>query len=74
MVEDHRHTGTDSAQLRANEALVNCPQPALTSADNTVLSTGGVADLQTSDSVVFENMRTRINEIETVLRAIGLIL
>lgn len=74
MVEDHRHTGTDSARLFAKEALRNAPQNALTNPDNTALSFGGTESLTTLDSDVIDNMRTRINEIETALRAIGLIL
>jgi len=74
MVEQHIHSGTDSPQLKANEALVNCPQSALTTASATVLSTGGTEDLKTADSLVIDNMRTRINELETALRAVGIIL
>lgn len=74
MVEIHKHTGTDSPQLRANEALVNCPQESLTTADNTPLTTGGIENLITTDALIIENLRTRLNEIETKLRAIGLIL
>lgn len=73
-VTDHRHTGTDSGQLQASEALENAPQAALTGADNTALSSGGLAILSTSDAAIIDNMRTRINELETKLRAIGLIL
>lgn len=74
MVEQHIHSGTDSPQLKANEALVNCPQPSLTTASATVLSSGGTEDLKTDDSLVIDNMRTRINEIEAALRAVGIIL
>jgi len=74
MVEQHIHSGTDSPQLKASEALVNCPQAALTTASATVLSTGGTEDLKTADSLVIDNMRTRINELETALRAVGIIL
>lgn len=74
MVEDHRHTGTDSARLFAKEALRNTPQVALTTASSSSLSTGGLTGLTTSDSAIIDNMRTRINELETKLRAIGLIL
>lgn len=74
MVEDHRHTGTDSARLFARECLRNAPQESLTTADASALSTGGLGDLNNSDSVIIENMRTRINELETKLRAVGIIL
>jgi len=74
MVEQHIHSGTDSPQLKANEALVNCPQPPLTTADASAISTGGLGDLNNSDAVIIGNMRTRINELETALRAVGIIL
>jgi hypothetical protein len=74
MVEDHRHTGTDSARLFAKEAIRNAPQEAMTTALGSALSTGGPTGLTTADALILENMRTRINELETKLRAIGLIL
>lgn len=74
MVEQHIHSGTDSPQLKASEALVNCPQPPLTTADASAISTGGLGDLNNSDAVIIGNMRTRINELETALRAVGIIL
>lgn len=74
MVEQHIHSGTDSPQLKASEALVNSPQTAMTTANASGLSSGGVAVLSNSDSAIIDNMRTRINELETKLRAIGLIL
>lgn len=43
-----------------------------TAADATVLSTGGAAVLQTSDSDVIDNIRTRVNEIATALVNYGL--
>jgi hypothetical protein len=74
MVEQHIHSGTDSPQLKASEALINAPQSAMTTANASGLSSGGAAVLSNGDSAVIENMRTRINELETKLRAIGLIL
>lgn len=74
MVEQHIHSGTDSPQLKASEALLNVPQTAMTTANASGLSSGGVAVLSNSDSAIIDNMRTRINELETKLRAIGLIL
>lgn len=74
MVEQHIHSGTDSPQLKASESLVNCPQSALTTASATVLSSGGTEDLKTDDSLVIDNIRTRVNEIEAALRAVGIIL
>jgi len=73
-VTDHRHSGTDSSQLLASEALENAPQSALTTASAIAFSTGGTEDLKTDDQLILDNMRTRINELETKLRAIGLIL
>lgn len=72
MVEKHTHNGIDSDQL-TGRALVNAPQSAMTTANATVLSTGGGAVLSTSDSSVIDNMRTRINELESKLQALTLI-
>lgn len=46
---------------------------ALTAPDATVLSTGGAAVLQTADSDVIDNIRTRVNELETKFQAYGLL-
>jgi hypothetical protein len=45
----------------------------LTVADATVLSTGGAVALLTADSDVIDNMRIRINELESKLTAFGLL-
>lgn len=73
MVEPHVHNGVDTPQIIGSD-LINAPQTALTTANATALSTGGGAILSTSDATVINNMRTRINELETKLRALGLIL
>ena len=45
-------------------------QPAtLTARDATALSTGGAAVLSASDQAVIDNMRTRINELESKLNS-----
>ena len=72
MVEPHVHNGVDTPQIIGSD-LINAPQTALTTANATALSTGGGAILSTSDATVINNMRTRINELETKLRALGLI-
>ncbi len=46
---------------------------ALTSADTSALSAGGTAVLSNSDSGVIDNMRTRILDLETRLKAVGLL-
>ena len=73
MVEPHVHNGVDTPQIIGSD-LINAPQTALTTANATALSTGGGAILSTSDATVINNMRTRINELETKLRALVLIL
>ena len=73
MVEPHVHNGVDTPQVVGSH-LINAPQSAMTTPNATVLSTGGAAVLSTSDATVINNMRTRINELETKLRALGLIL
>jgi len=74
MVEDpHYHTGTDSPQLDAKRAIRGAPQSSLTAKNSTALSTGGAAVLSTSDQTVLDNMRTRINDLETKLTNLGLL-
>ncbi len=64
----HTHNGTDSPFIN------NANPTAVTAATVGVLSTGGSAVLQTFDSSVIENMRTRVAEIETQLRRLGFII
>lgn len=63
----HTHNGADSPLLE-NASItnaLNAPQSALTAAD------GG--SLATYNSTVVSNMRTRINELEARLQAMGLL-
>lgn len=69
----HEHTGTDSAKIFGGN-LINAPQSALTVVNSGILSTGGGATLQTSDQLIIDNMRTRINNLETKLIELGFIL
>lgn len=63
----HTHNGIDSPLLETSSitTALNAPQSALTSADS--------SSLATYNSTVVENMRTRINEIETKLQNMGLL-
>lgn len=69
----HTHNGLDSPKIPGS-GLENTPQATPTTENTTVLSTGGAAVLSTSDSGVIDNMRTRIGEIETILRNLGVII
>lgn len=71
----HTHNGIDSDRLPKASITkpLGAPQSALTAKNSTALSIGGAAVLSTSDSDVIANMRTRINELETKLQALGLI-
>lgn len=69
----HTHDGVNSDQVSGSD-LIGCPQEALTGASGGSLSSGGVAALSTADSTILSNAVTRLNELETKLRAIGLIL
>lgn len=73
-VTRHTHNGIDSEQLSARDAIIGCPMPALTTANNGSLSSGGVGSLNNSDSTIIANMRTRINELESRLQAIEALL
>lgn len=69
----HTHNGTDAPKLYAGEALENAPQEALTTASVGSLTSGGAGDLKTSDSTIIANAITRLGELETKLRFLGLI-
>ena len=64
----HTHNGVDSSFI--NDAN---PVP-VTAAIAGSLSSGGGAVLQTFDSSVLENMRTRLAEMETQMRKLGFII
>lgn len=70
----HTHNGVDSPLLEGSSIVtaLNGPQPALTPATSG-LSSGGAAVLSNADAAILNNMRTRINELETKLQALGLI-
>ena len=68
----HTHNGSDSEQIRLEDILYT-KGGALTAPDNGALSTGGTEDLITSDSDIINNMRTRLNELETRLKQLNLI-
>lgn len=63
----HTHNGIDSPLLENTSiaSALNAPQSALTAADS--------GSLATYNSTVVSNMRTRINELETKLQAMGLL-
>lgn len=70
--QNHEHNGIDSKRINGRN-IFNAPQTAMTTASATALSTGGAATLSTSDQTIIDNMRTRINELETKLQALGLL-
>lgn len=69
----HTHDGVNSPQISGGD-LINCPQDALTPAIGGSLSSGGIAALSTADSAILSNAIARIDELETKLRAVGIIL
>jgi len=71
----HTHNGIDSEKLPKSSITkpLGAPQTALTTKDSSSLSTGGINNLKAADVAIIDNMRTRINELETKLQALGLI-
>lgn len=67
----HNHDGVNSERL-TGDSLAGAPQQALTAASSG-LSSGGVGSLSSSDNAILNNMMTRINELETRLRNLGLL-
>ncbi len=68
----HTHNGVDSEVLPLSSVGITA-QTALTTPDNTTLTTGGATGLTTADSFVIANMRTRINELEARLQSLNLL-
>lgn len=68
---DHSGAGTAAPHFRteAGDIIKLFKGAALTGIDATALSTGGAAVLSTADSDVIDNIRTRLNEVETRLQA-----
>lgn len=63
--EDHQHTGLDSKQIEVTLEV----QTALTPVDGATVD----ATYGTQEQGVIENTRTRVNEIETALRNVGIL-
>lgn len=70
MVENHKHTGTDSPQIFGGN-LENSPQPAPTTASGGVLSTGGTEAMTTADADILNNALIRLQEVISALQALG---
>lgn len=69
----HSHTGKDSPKVKPRD-LDGVPYTTPTTASATAFSSGGGAVLSTSDATILNNMRTRINELEAILRTMGVII
>lgn len=69
----HTHNGIDSEKLQLKD-MVGFPLEALTGANNNALSSSGTENLIDSDAAIINNMRTRINELESRLQAIEALL
>lgn len=71
-IPSHTHNGIDSLQING-PSISGCPLPALTPQSGS-LTTGGGAVLSTSDATTIMNTINRLNELETKLRTIGILL
>lgn len=69
----HTHNNTDSPKLYAYECLENAPQDALTPASSGTLTASGITGLLPADNAILNNLITRVGELETKLRTLGLI-
>lgn len=68
----HKHTGVDSPTLGVQAVFPNAPLSGLT-AQSGGLTSGGTANLKTSDANTIINTINRVNEIENRLKNLGLI-
>lgn len=64
----HTHNGVDSPFIG------DTPPVSLTASVAGTLSSGGAAVLQNFDSSVIENLRTRLNELETQLKKLNILI
>lgn len=69
MVDKHFHNGSDSNKIYAGDALESAPQEALTAGTG---STAGVTYTATEQAML-NNFKTRIAELETKLKTLGLL-
>lgn len=67
MVENHNHSGTDSQKLFAGVSLENAPQDDFGQASGTADST-----YSSNEQTMLNDLVTKVNEIRTVLRNLGL--
>ncbi len=70
-IASHTHTNDGSQQIQG-QFLVKAPQPRLTTASSGILSSGG-GNLSTADNIILNNALTRISELESKLKTLGLI-
>ncbi len=64
----HKHTGTDSEQLYAGEALLNCPQEAIAQVSGTADGT-----YSANEQTLINDLKTTVNDLLTKLQNVGII-
>ena len=70
-ITEHIHNGIDSKKINIKD--LDLSKGVLTAKNITGLTSGGAYSLTTQDSIIIDNMRTRINELETILKGLGLL-
>lgn len=70
-ITEHRHNGIDSHKINIKDLEIL--KQSITGINTSGFSSGGDTNLKSSDASILENMRTRINEIEAVLRSLNLL-
>lgn len=63
-ITEHKHTGTDSQQVDIRD---------LYSPHVTAMTTASTATATSVDAAIINNLRTRLNELEAILRLYGLL-
>lgn len=69
----HTHNGTDSPKISGNDVTFT-PQTAITPTVGGTLTSGGAAVLSNADNIILVNMQTRIDDLESKLQTLGVIL
>jgi len=70
-ITEHTHNGVDSKKISIKD--LDFSTIALTGKNVSGFSSGGAYNLTTADSLILDNMRTRINELEAILKSLSLL-
>jgi len=71
-IQPHVHNGSDCPKIPGS-SLMNSPQERLTEAESGTPSSVGTVDLKSTDTVIINNLITRVEELEKALQNLNLL-